>query len=69
MYKYLFIQVISLHLIRHVLEGMERFGPVYGTWMYAFERFNSWMSQRALNRNLPEATIMETYRVSREYTQ
>jgi hypothetical protein len=49
--------------MRHVVEGIGRFGPVYGTWMYSFERFNSWMCQRALNRTHPEVTIMETYRV------
>ena len=31
--------------------------------MYCYERFNSWLSKRALNRFRPEATIMETYRV------
>ncbi len=50
--------------MRHVVEGIEKFGPVYATWMYSFERFNSWMCQRALNRAHPEVTIMETYRVS-----
>ncbi len=32
--------------------------------MYPYERFNSWMCRRALNRRYPEATIMATYRVS-----
>ena len=31
--------------------------------MYSFERFNSWMCRRALNRAFPEATVMETYHV------
>ena len=53
-----------LHLMRHIAEGINKFGPVYGTWMFSFERFNSWMCQRALNRATPEATIIETYRVS-----
>lgn len=60
----LFHQVITMHLMHHIAEGIEKFGPVYGTWMYPFERFNSWMCQRALNRAHPEITIMETYRVS-----
>ena len=43
--------------MHHIVQGIERFGPVYGTWMFPFERFNSWMCQRALNRAHPEATI------------
>ena len=52
-----------MHLIRHVADGIQEFGPVYGTWMYPYERFNSWICQRVLNRSNPEATILETYRV------
>jgi len=51
------------HTLHHMVEGMEHFGPVYGTWMFPFERFKSWMCRRAVNRFRPEATIMETYRV------
>ena len=50
--------------MHHIPEGIERFGPVYSTWMYPFERFNSWICQRVRNRAYPEATVMETYRVS-----
>ena len=53
-----------MHLIPHIVSGIKQFGPVYGTWMYPYERFNSWMCRRALNRAHPEVTIMETYRVS-----
>ena len=52
-----------MHILHHILEGIAARGPVYGTWMYPYERFNSWMSRRALNRCQPEATIMKTYRV------
>ena len=31
--------------------------------MYSFERFNSWISRRALNRRYPESTVIETYRL------
>ena len=55
---------MTTHLLHHIPDGMERFGPVHSTWMYAYERFNSWMARRAMNRCLPEATIMATYRVS-----
>ena len=49
-----------MHLIRHVAEGIQQFGPVYSTWMYPFD---SWISQRVKNRTHPEATAIETYRV------
>ena len=52
-----------MHLLHHIARGIELYGPVYGTWMFAYERFNSWMTRRAMNRSRPEATIMETYRV------
>jgi len=57
------MQDITTHLLHHVVNGIRQFGPVYSTWMYPFERFNSWICRRALNRYRPEATIMETYRV------
>ena len=53
-----------MHLIRHIVDGMQQFGPVYATWMYGYERFNSWLHRRVTNRRYPEATLMETYRVS-----
>lgn len=52
-----------MHILHHVADGIDNMGPVYSTWMYAYERFNSWMTRRAMNRRYPEATIMETYRV------
>ena len=53
-----------MHLLRHIVDGMKVFGPVYATWMFAYERFNSWLHRRVMNRRFPEATLMETYRVS-----
>lgn len=57
-------QVICMHLMHHIIPGIREFGPVYATWMFSFERFNSWMCKRALNHAFPEATVFETYRVS-----
>ena len=56
-------KVITNHILHHLPEGIERFGPVHGTWMFAYERFNSWLCRRALNRRHPEATILRTYQV------
>ena len=52
-----------MHLIRHIFDGIQHFGPVYASWMFAYERFNSWLHRRVMNQRYPEATLMETYRV------
>ena len=57
-----------MHLLHHVIKGVREFGPVYGTWMFAFERFNGWCARRALNKRHPEATIVETYLVNQLFT-
>ena len=41
---------ITMHLLHLIPDGIATYGPVYGTWMYSFERFNSWMCRRALTR-------------------
>ena len=58
------LQVIVFHLLHHLPMFVRRFGPVYGFWMYPFERFNSWIARRVTNRRYPEATVVETYRLS-----
>ena len=52
-----------MQLLHHIVPAIQQYGPVYGTWMYSFEGFNSWMCRRAHNRAYPEATVIETYRV------
>ena len=52
-----------MHLLHHIVDSIELYGPVYSTWMFAYERFNSWITRRVKNRRHPEATVMETYRV------
>ena len=32
--------------------------------MYPFEHFNSWITRRVTSRRYPEATVVETYRLS-----
>lgn len=58
------LQVIVFHLLHHLPMFVKRFGPVYSFWMYPYERFNSWISRRVLNRRYPESTVVETYRLS-----
>ena len=55
------MQNITTHLLRHIVDGINRFGPIYSTWMFVFERFNSWLCQRCLNKLYPEATCIQTY--------
>ena len=58
------LQVIVFHLLHHLTVFLERFGPVYMFWMYPYERFNSWIIRRVLNRRYPESTVVETYRLT-----
>ena len=50
-------------MIHHLVDGVKEFGPTHSTWMYAYERFNSWLHRRVMNRRYPESTLMETYAV------
>ena len=58
------LQVIVFHLLHHLPMFLKRFGPVYNFWMYPYERFNSWIIRRVLNRRFPESTVVETYRLT-----
>lgn len=58
------LQVIEFHLMHHLPKFLERFGPVNMFWMYPYERFNSWIIRRVMNRRFPESTVVETYRLT-----
>ena len=58
------MQVIVFHLLHHLPFYLKRFGPVHSFWMYNYERFNSWITRRCLNRRHPESTVIETYRLA-----
>lgn len=55
------LQNITTHILHHIPDGINRYGPVYGTWMFVYERFNSWICKRVLNMRYPEATAIETF--------
>ncbi|XP_060083986.1 uncharacterized protein LOC132563249 [Ylistrum balloti] len=55
------LQNITTHIMHHIVKGIKQFGPIYGTWMFTFERFNSWICRRVFNKRHPETTVMETY--------
>ena len=57
------LQLIVFHLLHHLPTYMKLYGSVYNFWMFPFERFNSWISKRTLNRRYPESTVIETYRL------
>lgn len=42
------LQNITTHIMHHVIQGIRNLGPVYGTWMFVYERFNSWICKRFL---------------------
>ena len=52
---------IVFHLLHHLPFYMKKYGPVYGYWMYPFERFNCWISRQVTNRRYPESTVLATY--------
>ncbi|CAB3983543.1 Hypothetical predicted protein [Paramuricea clavata] len=54
-------EVVSLHILRHIVDGIECYGPTHSWSMWSYERFNSWISRRVMNRTSPEATILRTY--------
>jgi hypothetical protein len=41
--------VINHHLAMHYYDMIKRFGPVYGWWLFAFERFNGMLEKVNLN--------------------
>ncbi|XP_066935794.1 uncharacterized protein [Clytia hemisphaerica] len=55
-------RVISFHLLVHIVEDLHN-GPIHTKWMYAFERYNSYITRRVMSRSNPEACVMRTHRV------
>ena len=51
---------ITTHLLQHIISKMKDNGPLYAFWMYAFERMNSWITRRVMNRAKIEECVMET---------
>ena len=53
------MQFIVFHLLHHLPMFLRRFGPVYGFWMFPYERFNSWFTRRVTNRRYPEGILKQ----------
>ena len=58
---------ITTHILRHIAEKIEENGPMYSSWMYPFERMNSYITRRVNNRSRVEQCIMETIQVKMIY--
>ncbi|KAJ8349753.1 hypothetical protein SKAU_G00248830 [Synaphobranchus kaupii] len=56
-------QNITTHLLLHLPQSIRENGPMVSTWMFPFERSNSWVIRRALNKRDMASTIMRTYQV------
>ena len=54
-------QNLVTHLIHHIVDGLKENGPMYGRWLFPYERANGWMTRQGLKKGSEEATIMETY--------
>ena len=54
---------ITTHILRHIPEKIETNGPMYASWMFPFERMNSYLVRRANNKASMEQYIMETMQV------
>ena len=57
------LHVCVFHLLHHLPYYIRQYGPIYGYWMYPYERFNSWIIRRVQSRRFPESTVVETYRL------
>ncbi|XP_062612111.1 uncharacterized protein LOC134273911 [Saccostrea cucullata] len=55
------LQNLTTHLIHHMVDGLLDFGPVYGRWLFPYERANGWISRQCLRKGVEESTVMETY--------
>ena len=55
---------ITAHLVRHIVEKITDNVSLYSSWMHIFERMNSWLTKRAMNRSKTEECIMETTQVT-----
>lgn len=50
--------------MHHIVDGFRAYGPLYGRWLFAYERANGWITRQCLKKGAEESTVMETYAVS-----
>uniref|UniRef100_A0A7M5XLL3 DUF4218 domain-containing protein n=1 Tax=Clytia hemisphaerica TaxID=252671 RepID=A0A7M5XLL3_9CNID len=54
---------ITTHILVHLASKIRDNGPLYAFWMFAFERMNSWITRRVMNRSKMEECVMETVQI------
>ncbi|XP_035688707.1 uncharacterized protein LOC118424238 [Branchiostoma floridae] len=57
------IMTAIVHWMSHITPYISEYGPTKTYWMYLYERMNSFLSKRVKNRQHPESTAVESYRV------
>jgi hypothetical protein len=55
------------HILLHVCDDMQYFGPVRNYWMYCFERYISMLSRWAKSKRFVGASILQMYCCSRTF--
>jgi hypothetical protein len=55
------------HILLHVCDDMQYFGPVRNYWMYCFERYISLLSRWAKSKRFVGASILQMYCCSRTF--
>ena len=54
---------ITTHILRHISEKINENGPLHASWMYPYERMNSWITRRVKNRSMVKECRMESVQV------
>jgi len=57
--------VINTHMFSHLVEQLQRYGPMREVWMYAFESFNGYLKRIAKNNAYPVQSIMFNWKRSK----
>ncbi|XP_062595076.1 uncharacterized protein LOC134256449 [Saccostrea cucullata] len=55
------MQNLTTHLIHHIVDDLAKLGPMYGRWLFPYERANGWITRQCLKKGIEESTVMETY--------
>nr|XP_022311179.1 uncharacterized protein LOC111116474 [Crassostrea virginica] len=55
------LQNLTTHLLHHIVDDLANYGPMYGRWLFPYERANGWITRQCLRKGMEESTVMETY--------
>ena len=51
----------NMHMHAHLKEDILNYGPIYGFWLFSFERYNGILGNQPTNNRLPEPQLMERF--------